>query len=72
MQDRRDLMKERLAAARRACEAKIKTLQEKAAKAHGERKAKLEARLAIARANHKARQEKLSQAAELIREAALI
>jgi uncharacterized membrane protein len=72
MHNRREQMKERLAAVRREGEAKIKSLQEKAAKAHGERKAKMEARLAQAKANHKARSEKLHQAAELVKEAASI
>jgi uncharacterized membrane protein len=72
MQNRHEQMKQRLAAVKREGEAKIKALQESAAKAHGERKVKMEKRLAQARANHKARTEKLSQAAELIREAASI
>jgi uncharacterized membrane protein len=72
LQNRRDQLKERIAAIKREGEVKIKSLQEQAAKAKGEMKTKLEKRVAKARANHKARMEKLSQARELIKEAAAI
>jgi uncharacterized membrane protein len=50
-------------------DAKIKSLQEQAAKARGERKAKLEARIAELKADHQRRVEILKQAWELIKEA---
>ncbi len=66
------LIKERIDAFERESEAKIKTLQEQAEKARGEQKAKLEQRIAKARADHKARSEKLHQAWQLVKEAAAI
>jgi uncharacterized membrane protein len=72
LKTRRDQLKERTAAVKREGEAKIKSLQEQAAKAKGERKAKLEKRIAEARARHEARVEKLSQAWQLVKEAAAI
>lgn len=50
-------------------DAKVKSLQEQAAKARGERKAKLEARIAELKADHQRRIEILKQAWELIKEA---
>ena len=72
LQARRDQLKERIAAIKREGEAKVKSLQEQAAKAKGERKAKLEERIAKSRADHEARVDKLSQAWQLVREAAAI
>jgi uncharacterized membrane protein len=70
IQARRDLLNERIEAIRREGEAKIKSLQEQAAKAKGEMKAKLEKRIAEERADHQLRVEKLSQAWSLVKEAA--
>jgi uncharacterized membrane protein len=72
LQARRDLINEKIEAIKREREAKIKSLQEQAAKAKGEMKAKLEKRIAEARANHEARVDKLSKAWQLIKEAAAI
>ena len=72
LQARRDLLKQRIEAIEREGEAKIKSLQEQAAKAKGETQAKLEKRIAEARADHEARAAKLSQAWRLVKEAAAI
>jgi uncharacterized membrane protein len=69
---RRALIKERIDAFEREGEAKIKALAEQAARAKAETKAKLEQRVAKARADHKARSEKLHQAWQLVKEAAVI
>lgn len=69
---RRALLKERIEAFELEGEAKIKALQEQAARAKAEKKAKLEERIALERANHKARVEKLRQAWNLVKEAAAI
>lgn len=69
---RRALLKERINAIEREGEAKITALKEQAAKAKGEMRAKLERRIAEERADHKARVEKLSQAWQLVKEAAAI
>ena len=69
---RRDRFEQKIAAIKHDGEAKIKLLQDQAAKAKSERKAKLEKRIADARARHKARAEKLSQAWQLVKEAAAI
>ncbi len=58
-----------LAAVTEESEVKIKKLQAKAAKAQGERKAKLDARIAETRADLSRRSEKLHQAWELTKEA---
>lgn len=71
-QARRDLFNERIEAIKREGDAKIKSLQEQAAKAKGEMKAKLEKRIAEERADHQARVAKLSQAWQLVKEAAAI
>jgi hypothetical protein len=71
-QARRALVKERIEAIKREGEAKIQSLEEQAAKAKGEHTAKLEKRIAEERANHKLRVEKLSQAWQLVKEAATI
>lgn len=69
-QARRDLLKEKIEAIEREGEAKIKSLQEQAAQAKGEMKAKLEKRIAEERADHKLRVEKLSRAWQLVKGAA--
>jgi uncharacterized membrane protein len=69
---RRDLLNEKIEAIQREGEAKIKSLQEQAAQAKGEIKAKLEKRIADARANHTARVGKLRKAWQLVKEAAAI
>jgi hypothetical protein len=69
---RRDRLGEKLAAIKREGDAKIKALQEQAAKAKGETKTRLEKRLAESRAHHKARMDKLSKAWQLVKEAAEI
>lgn len=72
LQARRDLLNERIEAIKREGEAKIKSLQEQAAQAKGEMKAKLEKRIAEERADHQLRVEKLSKAWQLVKEAAAI
>jgi uncharacterized membrane protein len=72
LQARRDLLKQRVEAIEREGEAKIKSLQEQAAQAKGEMKAKLERRLAEERADHQLRVEKLRKAWQLVKEAAAI
>jgi len=72
LQARRDLLKERIEAIKREGEAKIKSLQEQAAQARGEMKAKLEKRIAEERADHQLRVDKLSKAWQLVKEAAAI
>jgi uncharacterized membrane protein len=71
-QARHALVKERIEAIQREAEAKLKSLQEQAAQAKGEMKAKLEKRIAEERADHEARMAKLSQAWQLVKEAAAI
>jgi hypothetical protein len=53
-------------------EARIKALGQQAAKAIGDKKAKVEQQIARDRANHQARVEKLRQAWQLVKEAAAI
>lgn len=69
---RQDQISKKVEAIKREGEAKIKSMEEQAAKAKSETKAKLEKRLAEARADHKARVDKLSKAWQLIKEAAEI
>ena len=69
---RHALIIERLEALERESDAKIAALQEQVTKAAGEMKAKLEQRLAEARADHKTRSEKLRQAWQLVKEAATV
>jgi hypothetical protein len=69
---RRALLTERMEAFDRESEARIIALQEQAEKATGEIKANLEQAIANARADHKARSEKLRQAWQLVKEAAAI
>jgi len=71
-QARRHQLEARIETIKREGEAKIKSLQEQAAKAKSETKTKLEKRLAEARADHKARVDKLSKAWQLIKEATTI
>lgn len=69
---RRDLFLEKIDAFEREGEFKIKALQEQAAQASGEMKAKLDKRVAEAHADYKARDEKLRQAWQLVKEAAAV
>ena len=69
---RRDQLEKNIAAIKREGEAKIKSQQEQAAKAKGEKKARLEKRIAEARARHNARVDRLSKAWQLVKEAAAI
>jgi len=69
---RHDKLNEKIAEIKRDGDAKLKTLQDQAAKASGAAKAQLEKRINEARADHKARVDKLSQAWRLIEEAAAI
>lgn len=69
---RRDLLLQKLEAIKHEGEAKIKSLEGQLAKAHNDAKAKLEKRIAELRADHEARVAKLSQAWELIKEAAAL
>lgn len=64
--------REKIATIKHEDEAKIASLQDQAAKLKGETKAKLEKQLAEARARQKARDEKLSEALHLVKEAAEI
>jgi uncharacterized membrane protein len=64
-----DGIQAKIDASQKETEAKVKSLQEQAAKARGERKAKLEARIAELKADHQRRIETLKQAWELIKEA---
>jgi paraquat-inducible protein B len=68
---RRALLNQRIDAIQKEGEAKIKSLQEQAAKASGEMQTNLEQRIAKERADQKARLEKLRQAWRLVREAAM-
>ena len=72
LQARRDLLEKRIEAIKREGEAKIKSLQEQAAQARGEVKAKLEKRIAEERADHQLRTDKLNKAWQLVKEAAAI
>jgi uncharacterized membrane protein len=69
---RRALLNQRIDAIEKEGEAKIRSLQEQAAKASGEMRANLERRVAQERADHEARMEKLRQAWQLVKEAASI
>jgi uncharacterized membrane protein len=69
LQATQDIAQARLEANQRETEAKIQSLQEKVVKANGERKAKLEKRIAELSAEHKRRSEQLRQAGEHIKEA---
>jgi uncharacterized membrane protein len=69
LQAAQDAMQARLEASQQETEGKIQSLQEQAAKAQGERKAKLEKRIAELKADYKRRGEQLKQAGEHIKEA---
>jgi uncharacterized membrane protein len=62
-------VRQELDAAKKESEAKVKLLQAKQVKAHGERKAKIEARIAEVHADAKRRGDKLLQAWELTKQA---
>jgi hypothetical protein len=64
-----DSIKAKIEAGQRETEGKVKSLQAQAAKAQGERKAKIEARIAELKADQKRRSELLHQAWELTKEA---
>ena len=70
LQTQRDAVREKIDGIKREEEAKIKSLQEQAAKAKGEAKSRLEKRVAEVRADQDARVEKLNKAWQLIKEAA--
>jgi hypothetical protein len=70
--EKRTVLKERIDAFERESEARIRALQEQVAKAGAARKVEMEQRIARVRANHKARSEKLHQAWQLVKEAAVI
>jgi len=72
LQARRDLIKEKIEAFKREDEARMQSLQEQAAKARGEMKARLEKRIAEERADQQMRVDKLSKALQLVKEAAAI
>ena len=65
-------LKEKIAATERERKAKIATIKAQAAHARGEFKEKIQKRIADSQARHQARKEKLSQAWELVKEAAAI
>ena len=69
LQATQDAIQAKIEASQKETEAKIKSLQEQAAKERGERKAKLEARIAELKADQKRRIELLKQAWELTKEA---
>jgi|SRR5579863_2213661 len=69
LQATHDRAKAALEAAKQKMDAKIKSLQEQAAKAKGDAKAKLEARIAEAQSEYKRRTDKLKQAWELTKQA---
>jgi uncharacterized membrane protein len=69
LQAMRDGIETKIKASQQETQAKVKSLQEQAAKAQGERKAKIEARIAEVKADDKRRTELLHQAWELTKEA---
>jgi uncharacterized membrane protein len=69
LQARRDQYDKRTTAIKSEGEAKIKTLQEQAAKVKGDMKARLETRIAETRSDHNARVDKLSKAWQLVKSA---
>jgi len=72
LQAQQDAIKEKIENIKRESEAKINSLQEQSAKAKGEMKARLEKRIGEIRADQEARNERLSKAWQLIKEAAAI
>jgi uncharacterized membrane protein len=69
LQATQDAMQARLESTQQETEGKIKSLQEQAAKAQGERKGKLEKRIAELKAEYRRRSDQLKQAGEHIKEA---
>ena len=69
LQATHDRAKTELEASKQKMDAKIKSLQEQAAKAKGDAKAKIEARIAEVRSDYKRRNDKLKQAWELTKQA---
>ena len=69
LQAMQDGIQAKIEASQKETDAKIKSLQEQAAKESGERKAKLEARIAELKADHSGAVDILKQAWELIKEA---
>ena len=69
VETRRTIIKERIDAIEREGDARIKALQQQAAKAIGDKKAKLEQQIDRNRADHKARVGKLRQAWQLVKDA---
>jgi uncharacterized membrane protein/sporulation protein YlmC with PRC-barrel domain len=69
LQATQDAIQARIEASQKETDAKIKSLQEQADKAHGERKAKREARIAELKADQKRRSDLLKQAWELTKQA---
>jgi uncharacterized membrane protein len=72
LQAMQDRIKAKLEASQQELEAKIKSLQEQATQARGDRKAKLEARIAELQADQKRRSDLLHQAWELTQQALAI
>lgn len=69
LQAMRDSIEAKIETSQQETDAKVKALQEQAAKAEGERKAKIEARIAELKADQKRRSELLHQSWELTKEA---
>jgi uncharacterized membrane protein len=69
---RRIMITDRIDAIEREGDARIKALEQQAAKAIGDKKAKLDDRIARNRADHRARIEKLRKAGQLVKEAVAI
>ena len=69
MQVTRDGIQARLESSQQEADAKIQSLQQQAIKAGGERKAKIEKRIAELQADQKRRSELLKQAGGLIKDA---
>jgi uncharacterized membrane protein len=69
LQTMQDTVQARLKASQKEIETKIQSLQEQAAKARGERKAKLEKRIAELKTDYQRRSNQLKQAGEHIKEA---
>lgn len=72
IQTRRDGIEAKIESIKREEEAKIKSLEEQAAKAKGDAKSYLDRRITETRADHEARNAKLSKAWQLVKEAAAI
>ena len=72
LQTRRDGIESKIDGIMREGEAKVKSLEEQAAKAKGEAKARLQRRIAETRSDNDARNDKLRKSWQLVREAAAI